>query len=132
MVTGTAEYKKMIEERNSRRFGVETIHVTDMIHDSEEPLEFYGYNQLFGCRVPTTQRFTRLMITFTYEGEGYHFIADPIIKEVIEKDLFSSSKHAVLDGEAMEKQFKQELEELKETIKNDTETDKRNHRKQLG
>jgi hypothetical protein len=126
MVTATAEYSRAREERNGVKFGVETLTIFPYLFG--ETIEFYGYNELMGFRVPYIQHFSEFLCSFTYEGQEYHYVSPPILKEMITKGFLSSSKYAILNEDAMDEEFKKQIEKIKETIRNDTRTD--NNREQ--
>ena len=117
MLTGTDEYKRISEERIARKFGVDSFHAREMFDG--ETIEYTSSSTLFGVSVPRAQTFWGVRISFIYKGRTYSYIAPPIIKVVEESDLCSSAKYAVLDEDKMEEQFLQQLEELKESIRND-------------
>lgn len=119
MVTGTQQYREFMDHRNAVKFGVETIRATEKLDG--KVTEFNAWDELMGFRVPYVQRFHEIVIFFTYEGQGYHYISAPILRVEEEKGVLTSFKRAVIDDDAMEEEFQKQLEELKESIKNDPE-----------
>ena len=112
MLTPTADYERISRERTAARLGLDSIEVREMLGVGKAT-SFTASSSLFGCSVPTEQMFWPIKVKFRYKGKDYTYVGEPILKEIVEKDLFSSSVHAILDDEAMEESFKVALQEIK-------------------